>query len=147
MFDLDQLLQKNHDISELSRVLAYLIRDRLICDTETTCELFFDYVKKVNDHMDFGNQNFYRDLLVHQDNHVRNLASGFMNGSAEVRRVFNQYTKKWCNTKMERLQLKEHDLFIQETDEIFELVLARIQDEQEKLYPVLRNIWALEEAA
>jgi hypothetical protein len=149
MFNLEQLLQKNHEISELSRVLSYLIEDRLICDTEITCNLFYDYIDRVNNHIDFGNHHFYQDLLVHHQPSVQNTARNFMNGSTEIKRVFKQYIHKWCNLRTNPLQLKfkDHGTFIKETNEMFDLVLNRIQDEQEKLYPVLRSIWALEQAA
>ncbi len=147
MYDLNQLANNTHKISELSRVLSYLIQDRLICDTEVTCQLFFQYVEKVNAHLDLGEQVFYKDLLTHSDQQMVNIASNFMNGTSEIKRVFKQYLRKWCNHKQTTLKIKDHAVFIQDTEEMFESVLKRIQDEHEKLYPVLRNIWGMDKAA
>lgn len=50
-------------------------------------------------------------------------------------------TRKWCNKKDHTINIgSRHDLFIQETDELFEIILNRIQDETEKLYPMVRDI-------
>lgn len=147
MYDLNKLTEETHKISELSRVLSYLIHDRLICDTTITRDLFFEYVEKVNAHMDLGEQLFYKDLLTHHDQKVVNLASNFMNGTSEIKRVFKQYLRKWCDKRSNSLKIKDHATFIQETEGMFEMVLERIQDEHEKLYPVLRSIWELDKTA
>jgi len=147
MYDLEQLTEKTHKISELSRVLSYLIQDRLICDAEITCQLFFQYVDKVNEHMNLGEQVFYKDLLTSHDQKLVNLASNFMNSTSEIKNIFKQYLRRWCNKKQTTLKIKDHPAFIQETEEMFELVLKRIQDEHEKLYPALRVIWGLSKAA
>ncbi len=147
MYDLKQLTEQTHKISELSRVLSYLIQDRLICDTEITCHLFFEYVEKVTAHMDLGEQVFYKDLLKQKDQQMVNLASNFLNGASEIKRVFKQYLRKWCNHKQTSLKIKDHAVFIQDTEDMFDMVLKRIQDEHERLYPTLRSIWGLDKAA
>ncbi len=147
MYDLNQLTEETHKISELSRVLSYLIQDRLICDTEITCNLFLEYADKINKHLDLGEQAFYKDLLTSHDQKLANLASNFMNSTSEIKRIFKQYLRKWCNHKQTSLQIKDHAAFLEESEEMFELVLKRIQDEHEKLYPVLRSMWGMDKAA
>jgi len=142
MLDFEMLNKQNHKIAELSRVLSYLIESRLICDTETTCHLFFDYINRVNEHLDLGDRNFYKDLVSHQDQDINNIASNFMNGSKGIKRIFKKYIRVWCNPKKQTLKIKDHAQFIVESNEMFETVLSRIQDEQEKLYPLLRKIQA-----
>lgn len=147
MYDLNQITEETHKISELSRVLSYLIQDRLICDTEITCRLFFEYSDKVSVHMDLGERELYKDLLTSHDQKLVNLASNFMNSTSEIKNIFKQYLRKWCNKKQTTLKIKDHAAFIQETEEMFEMVLKRIQDEHEKLYPALRAIWGMDKAA
>jgi hypothetical protein len=63
-----------------------------------------------------------------------------MGGSKEIKRIFAAYLKKWCQMKRKELVIKEYDQFKAETDEMFELVLNRIQSEIENLYPMIRKV-------
>lgn len=147
MLDFDELNKQNHKIAELSRVLSYLIKNRLICDTTITCTLFFEYIDFVTNHLEVGDRGFYKDLVSHPDPQMINLAHNFMNGSMEIKRIFKQYPRQWCNLKKKTLKIRDHQAFINDSNEMFETVLNRIQDEQEKLYPLLRKIWLVPKAA
>ena len=51
------------------------------------------------------------------------------------------YTKTWCPKKQAgSLTIADHDRFLKDTEEMFELILDRIQDETEKLYPMIREL-------
>jgi len=138
MISFQELNQQNHKIAELSKVLIHVINDRALCDTEVACDLFFDFTARVKEHLTIEDREIYQDLLVHHDVSVKNTANCFLSGSAEIKRVFQQYLKRWCQKKS--LRIKNHDLFIIETNEMFELVLRRIQDEVEHLYPTVKKV-------
>lgn len=138
MVSFEELNQQNDKITELSNVLSYLIDDRAVCDTSVTCELFFEYVDRVRQHLDLEERELYQSLLNHQDGKVCNTARMFLSGSGEIKRVFTQYLKRWCKNK--ELRIKDHDQFVKETREMFELVLRRIEDEVERLYPTVRTV-------
>ncbi len=143
MVSFEELNRQNDKITELSNVLAYLINDRSICDTQVTCELFFEYVDKVKQHLELEEKELYQTLLAHKEGNVRNTAKMFLSGSSEIKRVFSQYLKRWCKNK--ELRIKDHEQFVSETREMFELVLRRIEDEVEHLYPTVREVnagWA-----
>ncbi len=141
MITYDELNLQNHKITELSNVLAILIKDRLICDSDTCCKLFFNYMDKVNEHMHDVEANLYADLLKHSSSEINNTAKNFMSGSQEIKRIMNSYAKKWCNKKSHELSIGgQHEKFMRETDEMFEMVLTRIQDEIENLYPAIRAV-------
>jgi len=143
MISFEELNRQNDNITELSNVLAYLIHDRAICDTHVTYELFFTYVDKVQQHLDTEDRELYQNLLAHKDSKVCNTAKMFLSGSGEIKRVFGQYLKRW--SKNRTLHIKDHDQFVKETAEMFELVLRRIEDEVEHLYPTVRTVnagWA-----
>lgn len=53
--------------------------------------------------------------------------------SAPVRQVLEKVVQKW------RGRVGQHDRFVQETEEMLELILKRIEDETEKLYPLVRK--------
>jgi len=68
-----------------------------------------------------------------------------MGGSKEIKRIFAQYLSEWCRLKRKKLVIREYDQFLKETHEMFELVLDRLQDETEQLYPVIRDMIGAEQ--
>ncbi len=138
MITFDELNEQNHKITELSNVLLYLFEDRAMCDTETVCNLFFNYMEKVKEHLNVVD-HLYSKLLAANDQEVNNVANLFMSGEQEIKKIISQYTKKWCNRKTHELVIGDHQRFLDDTQEIFHMILARIQDETEKLYPLVRK--------
>ncbi len=138
MLSFDELYDENHKISELSKVLSHLIQDRLLCDTSITSNLFFQYIEHVKHHLNVEEREIYQPLLMSSDNKIKNIANQFLSGSGEIKRVLRQYTKRW--SKKNSLWIKDHRLFIQESRDIFTLVDARIINETERLYPLIRNL-------
>lgn len=142
MISFEQLNQQNHRITELSNVLHYLVQDRVMCDSDTCCELFHRYIGEVTAHIDGVERSVYPLILTNGGQEHANSLSNFMNGSQEVKRIIKEFTRKWCKVKSKNLKISDHKLFSSETDELFELILDRLQDEMEKLYPIARSIKA-----
>lgn len=143
MITYKNLNEQNHRITELSNVLQYLLRDRAMCDTETCCNLFSNYMSLVQEHIDTVDKNMYTDLLGSPDEKVNNVAKNFMSGSVEVKKILRSFGKEWCPTRnYNDLRIKDHDQFLSAIDELFDIVLQRIQDETEHLYPLVRSLSA-----
>ncbi len=141
MITYEELNTQNHQITELSNVLSVLLKDRTLCDSDTCCELFYSYMDKVNTHMGKVDTNLYSPLLQEGSSEANKTAQNFMSGSQEVKRIMNGYVKKWCDKKTHGIAIgNQHEQFIKETNEMFDMILARIQDETEHLYPMVRNI-------
>ena len=141
MLTYKDLNEQNHRITELSNVLRYLLKDRAMCDTGSCCNLFNNYVTLVKEHMDAVDKNMYSDLLASPDEKVNNVAKNFMSGSVEVKKILHKFTKRWCPSHTNNeLKIKDHELFLKSTDELFDLVLQRILDETEHLYPLVRSL-------
>jgi succinate dehydrogenase flavin-adding protein (antitoxin of CptAB toxin-antitoxin module) len=143
MITYEQLHDENHNITELSNVLLYLFRERTMCDTGTCCELFHRFTDKVREHIDLVDRNLYSGLLTHDDHDIQLLAKNFMSGSQEIRKIIAAYMKQWCPAKSKRsasLDIREYGRFLQDSEDLFNLVLERIQDETEKLYPLVREL-------
>jgi hemerythrin-like domain-containing protein len=148
MITYEELHTQNHEITELSNVLLYLFKDRSMCDTESCCELFFRYMDKVREHIDLVDKNLYGKLLAHENHDIQNLVKNFMSGSQEIKKIMSEYTKEWCPMrKMRTLGIAQHDRFLVDTEKFFHLILQRIQDETEKLYPLIREISGNQEHA
>jgi len=135
-----QLHAQNHKITELSNVFLYLIHDREMCDTETACDVFFEYTGKVREHIEVVDRELCGKLISYPDQSVKNTADRFLSGSTEIKRIFNQYLKDWCSESRRRLTIRDHEEFINETEQMFGLVLDRIQRETEHLYPLIRKL-------
>lgn len=140
MITYEDLNLQNHKITELTNILNLLLVDRVICDAETTHELFFRYVELVRTHLQVTENNVYSTLLSSGDQQARNAANSFMSGSKEIKRVYNNYLKRWCKKNTCELVIKDYERFLVDTNELFEMVLDRIQAETEQLYPMVRQI-------
>ena len=141
MITYTKLNEQNHRITELSNVLGYLFRDRAMCDTVTCCNLFNNYMIQVKEHIDMVDTNMYSDLLASPDEKVNNVAKNFMSGSVEVKKILKSFSKQWCPTRGSNdLRIKDHEQFLGAIDELFEIVLQRIQNETEHLYPLVRSL-------
>lgn len=138
MINFEQLHAQNHHITELSNVLGVLINDRSVCDNPITIELFMKYTDAVRHHFDQEDRQLYSKLLAHEDSAVKNTAGLFLSGSSEIKRLFESYCRRYC--KNGGLRIRDHDKFVSESDSMFELVLNRIQDETEQLYPLVKRV-------
>jgi hypothetical protein len=140
MVKLADLHAQNHKITELSNVFLYLIRERAMCDTECARTLFFDYVVKVREHMELVDAQVCGCLIKSQDRTMANTADRFLSGSIEIKRIFAAYLKDWCNERKRELAIADHEAFVEDTNQMFGLVLERIQRETEHLYPLVRKL-------
>ena len=141
MITYQELNEQNHRITELSNVLSYLFKDRSMCDTGSGCDLFNTYMQLVKKHVETVDKEMYTELLKSPDEKINNVAKNFMSGSIEVKKILNQFTKQWCPAKQKgSLMIKDHEAFLSDLDELFDIVLQRILDETEHLYPLVRSL-------
>ena len=139
MITFDELNAQNHELTELSNVLLYLFADRAMCDTKTACELFFQYFEKVGQHLE-AVDHLYPALLRAPDQEINNVAKNFMSGEQEIKRILARYVKNWSDKKKHELVIKNYGEFLRDTGALFDMVLNRVQDETEHLYPLVRRI-------
>lgn len=141
MVTYEELNEQIHRITELSNILHYLFKDRSMCDTGSCCDLFYNYVDLVHKHVDMVDKDLCSELLKHHGEKVEGVAKNFLSGSVEIKKILKNFTKQWCPTKTKHsLKIKDHENFLQDTDELFNIVLRRIQDETEHLYPLVRSL-------
>ena len=145
MINILELEQQNNKIKELSSVLQYLISNKDICNSDVTCDLFMQYSEEVVDHLYLEEKEVYRHLLNHQDPKVKNTTSDFFSGSIEIKRMFNEYLGRWCKNK--KLRVIKHNEFVQDTHEVFNLVLDRVEAETTILYPLVERVVNEKQAA
>jgi len=131
------LHQQVNDITELNNILRVVLVDRFLCDSKITGELFFRYIDAVQHHLTNTESGIFSQLLTNSDDQTCTTVERFMDGAREIKQIFSRYTKKWC--KNNNLVIKDHDEFLNETEKVFELVLRRLLDETENLYPLVQS--------
>nr|VFK21809.1 MAG: hypothetical protein BECKLFY1418C_GA0070996_11038 [Candidatus Kentron sp. LFY] len=139
MITFDELNTQHNELTELTNVLLYLIANRTICETKPTNALFFQYLEKVGQHLK-SVDHLYPVLLADRDQHANNAASNFMAGEHEIRKIISGYIKAWINKKKHELVIKNYEEFLTDTQMLFHLILDRIQDETDHLYPLVRRM-------
>jgi len=127
MITYEELNTQSHEITELTNVLAYLLNDRSMCDTNISCELFQRFSKKLEAHLDTVDCT-YATLLNSKDDHAQKIAQKFMGGSQEIKHIFQQYTKTWCERHGHRLHIADHEEFMKDTRQVFDIILNRVQN-------------------
>ncbi|MGV6827606.1 MAG: hypothetical protein ACWA5Q_11585 [bacterium] len=137
MITFESLYNENHKITELSNVFLYLIKERTMCDAGITCDVFFDYMTRINQHLDLVDKHLYTKLLASPEQPVRQRADRFMADSREIKKILNEYFSDWSDQR--HLIIKNHDEFVKDTETVFGLVMDRIQRETEHLYPLVRE--------
>ena len=149
MVTFETINHNNHKILERINIIAYMIQDRTICDSDVTCDLFFDLMDRIKSQMDLEERELYKGMLTHNDSLVKTTADNFLSGAAEIRRVYKHYIKRWChhNNKHNSLRIKNHKQFIAETNDFLDLIQMRIIDKTEKFYPVVRSVYGEKMAA
>jgi hypothetical protein len=140
MITYNELNEQNHRITELSNVLRYLFKERSMCDTGSCCDLFYHYMDLVQQHIDLVDKDMYSELLSSPDEKINNVAKNFMSGSVEIKKILKEFTRSWCKKSKASLHINDHGEFLQDTDKLFDIVLQRILDETEKLYPLVRSL-------
>jgi len=107
----------------------------------------FEYAAKVREHIEWVDRDLCGKLISYPDQTVKNTADRFLSGSTEIKRIFNQYLKDWCSEPHRRLTIRDHAEILKETEQMFALVLDRIQRETEHLYPLIRKLEEQDAAA
>ena len=132
-----QLHQQIHNITELNNVLTSILAERSLCDSAVTSELFYRYIDAVKNHLHNTENAVFAQLLVNANEEQTTMVEKFIDGSHEINLIFNRYSKRWC--KNNRLNIKNYAEFYQDTLEVFDLVLRRLRDETEKLFPLVNQ--------
>jgi hypothetical protein len=141
MLNFDELHRQNHRITELSQVFLYLAERRDLCDSETVCGLFFEYLELVHDHLERVDLLVQKHLQTLNTPQARTVARKLMVDSALLRRNFLQYVGRWTEASHAHMRVAaDHQSFLGDSQELFQMFLDRLQRETELLYPLLRNL-------
>ncbi len=139
MATIEELNMHNHKLTDTSNVVMYLLEKREMCDNETCVHLLYKFLDSVEEHLKMVD-GLYQGMLTDKNQQANFMAEKFMSGEIELKRILSDYQSSWCRKDRKSLKVQDHHKFIAETQELFEIVLARIQDETEHLYPLVREL-------
>jgi iron-sulfur cluster repair protein YtfE (RIC family) len=115
---------------------------RIRPNAKTAYELLCDLADKVKAHLAEEDRGLYPSLLIHEDPKIKSIAWGFISGEKPLRKTFDDYYKKW----LKNCDFNFTDELMQETNEIFDMLLYRLAREEQVLFPKLVEIGVFQEA-
>jgi hypothetical protein len=147
MINLTLLHTQIHKITETSQVFLYLAENRALCDTETACRLFFDFLQQVEAHLHDVDKLVKKRLLTSQSPWAKNLAHKLIADASLLQRNLDHYLAHWTAASRNDIRIANHQDFVADSQELFGLILDRVQRETEYLFPLLRAMNGDDEAA
>jgi hypothetical protein len=111
-------------------------------NAKTAYELLCDLGEKVKQHLAEEDRSIYPSLLIHEDPRVKSIAWGFISGEKPLRKTFDDYHRKW----LKHTDYKFPEEFLGETREVFDMLVQRIEREEQVLFPKLVEIGMFQEA-
>jgi len=136
-FQLEKLKKQNRELEELCKVLAVIVESEAATCTQVSRELFERFSDKVIAHLTLEDAALYSNLLDHKDRSVNEMATRYLNGARELKRLFTSYERSWCNMKDKK---RDHSKFAEETRDIFRLVLERVSKEDKEFFTAVAAI-------
>ena len=137
MINTSEFQKENHQILELQNVLSELVDKEQLLQNSIFCNLLEQFSQSVSDHLNHEDRSIYAELLNHDDKQVNELASQFITNTHELKRLMMNFVRRWCNASK---QSNDHDAFVGEVKEIFDLVDSRIDLENNRLFPAIEKI-------
>ena len=111
-------------------------------NAKTAYELLCDLGDKVKKHLSEEDRSIYPTLLIHEDPRVKSIAWGFISGEKPLRKVFDDYYKKW----LKDCDFNFSEEFVVETREVFDMLTQRMDREEQVLFPKLVEIGMFQES-
>ena len=144
MQTLDSFLSRHAELLQMIEDLRTILEPELLTirpNAQTAYELLCDLSDKVKYHLAQEDKGLYPSLLIHEDPKVKSIAWGFISGEKPLRKTFDDYYKKW----LKNCDFAFTEDFLKETREMCDMLLYRIEREEQVLLPKLREIGVLEE--
>lgn len=133
-----ELMQMIEDLQSILSMEQLRIRP----NARTAYQLLCDLSDKVKEHLSEEDRGLYPSLLIHEDPKVKSIAWGFISGEKPLRKTFDDYHKRW----LKNCDFNFTEEFLQETREVFDMLVYRIEREEQVLFPKLVEIGMFEEA-
>ncbi len=136
MYTLEELKKQNKDISELLDVLSVLIEHPHLKSNMHVCEMTTRLNEKVWMHLVFEDNTLYSELSRHHNPDIQKLTQDFHQSAKDVKKLFSSYVRNWCHTHANDA---DHQAFVDESRQVFELIRKRIELEEKEIFPLVEK--------
>ena len=130
----ETLRQQHKELFELaSQLKDSLVPQQLKKDPEPVKWILSELSSKLRLHLVMEDEILYPAIADHSDEQFRALAQTFMHEMGGLHKDFTHYITKWL--LLGHIQEKPEE-FIDKTNEILDELIARINKEDKRLYPI-----------
>ncbi len=139
MYDLAQFRDSQDNLLQMIGELQALMTSDMFEMTRNSMsahQLLCELGIKIQEHLGEADRNVYPYLLIHDDPRIQSLAWGFINGEIPLRQSFIEYYMKW----LKNFHYIFPQEFIDESQEIFNMISQRIERENRELFPWLEQM-------
>lgn len=126
------LLEQISDVRKMLNPDVLSIKPNAKLAYEMICSLAL----KMKEHLSAEDRGLYPPLLTHEDPQVKSVAWGFINGEKPLRKMFDDYHRKW----LKDCDFTFNEAFMRETDDMLQTLETRIEREQTILLPKLEQM-------
>jgi len=130
----ETLERENSKIRDLCAVLKVLLDNPALRSNTVACELLDRFNCQVKAHLLHENQTVFSKLLTGHGAQGEKVASQFLSNTHQLKKIFADYENHWCHDLAGSASL---DAFVVETRDLIQLVMSRIDLENNKLLPLL----------
>lgn len=134
MYTLDELKKQNREIDALLELLSAIKEHENLRTNPFVCELVSRFNEKVWMHLVFEESTIYSELQKHHNPDMKQIFEQFNQSARQIRKHFTHYVKHWCSTGS---QPRDHDAFVEESEQIYQLMRDRIRFENEEVFPLV----------
>ena len=134
---LTNLKRQHGDLVELSRELLLEAETDVPVSYSSLLRSLSLFEGKLKIHLSMEDSHLYPQLADHPSEDVRKLAGDYMREMGGVYDRFNAFILRWKNDSPPD---GFPSAFVEEAKELMEAIYARIQEEEETLFPLLEQI-------
>jgi len=134
VYTLEELKKQNREIDALLELLSAIKDHKNLCTNPFVCDLVSRFNEKVWMHLVFEESTIYSELQKHHNPDIEKILTQFNQSAREIRKLFTHYVKNWCKTGN---QPHDHDAFVEESEQVYHLMAARIKFENEEVFPLV----------
>ena len=134
---LENFKRQHREIKELvEHILPMLNQDLLKREPAKIRSTISILTGKLMMHLAMEDHFLYPSLRERNDQRLQTIGEKFFAETSDLMVVFKSYSQKWLNPG----SIKENpDSFIRESEELFHLLLRRIDEEDRHLYPLFEK--------
>ena len=134
MYTLDELIDQNKDIAELSAVLMVLVANPNLRNNRYVCDLVSRFYDKVWMHLMFEDKTLYSNLLQHADPEVVAKIEAFHDSAKQIKKEFGRHVKQWCHVDLSEDEAVQ---FSEKMQAVIGKIIDRVNVENEEIIPLV----------